>query len=218
MKKLEDIKSKELQTAAKAINESGLLGDVKIRIVGTGKEALLKDFTEKFDGILYKEGSDDPDPVATKELAEKAKVAVDFYNAVYSDEGNEPAPEPEPEKKEEAKTEEPKKRGRPKKEKAEGDKPAEPKEKKPRERMPIQDLPRSRYGHLIGTQAAAIDDALWEGGTLDEIAEKCTCKKFRIQSHLKHIKDKRPTLTLTETKKKVGEAEVSFFKIEQEKM
>jgi hypothetical protein len=51
---------------------------------------------------------------------------------------------------------------------------------------------RSIFGHLLGTQAAAIDVALVEGGgTLKAIAEKVGTNTARVKSHFKHLKDKK---------------------------
>lgn len=53
------------------------------------------------------------------------------------------------------------------------------------------DTEKSRYGHQIGSQAAAIDDAVFKGGTLDEMAKETGLTKGRIKGHIKHLRDKK---------------------------
>lgn len=66
-----------------------------------------------------------------------------------------------------------------------------PKEKAaPKAKKPGKE--RNKHGHAIGSQAAAIDEALeGKGGTLDELAKATGFKKARIKSHIKHLIEKK---------------------------
>lgn len=85
-------------------------------------------------------------------------------------------------------------------------KPKEKKKKKPK--PPTREL--GRYGHVAGTQAAALSDAYCEGATHEEAAKKAGVKVGRARLHLKHlIKDKGLT---------VVEKPEGFFKVKEKKL
>ena len=59
--------------------------------------------------------------------------------------------------------------------------------------------PRSRYGHVLNSQAAMIDDMVFEGAKLEEIAEACGVKVGRVRGHINHLrKDKGITINEVE--------------------
>jgi len=198
------INMKELKQAVTELNEAGVL-DKKIKIVGVGKDDLAAAFEEAVNGL------DD-------EKAEKLTAfTIDFFNNNFgedenteeggveaSDEeetdGEESEGEEEPEEESEPEEEEKPKKAA-KKEKAKKA-PKEKKEKKSKE--PVE---KSRYGHTVGSQAALIDDAIFEGGTMQEMMEATGLSKARIKSHIYHLEKKKGIVIKT-----TGEGDKTVFK------
>ena len=71
MKKIEEIDIGDLRQAIKALNDSGLHPEGKMKAIGV-KQNLIEEFTKRFDDI--------PDEV------EMPKLAVEFYEDIYADE------------------------------------------------------------------------------------------------------------------------------------
>jgi hypothetical protein len=90
--------------------------------------------------------------------------------------------------------------GKEKKEK----KPKKPKKPKP----PAREL--NRYGHVLGTQAAALDEAFFEGATYEDAAKAAGVKPGRARHHLNHLK-KDKGLT-------VNEKPEGFFKVKEKEL
>jgi len=53
------------------------------------------------------------------------------------------------------------------------------------------DSKKSRYGHKEGSQAAAIDEAIFKGGTLKELSKEAKVSISRVKSHIKHLIEKK---------------------------
>jgi hypothetical protein len=47
---------------------------------------------------------------------------------------------------------------------------------------------KNAYGHIPGSVAAAIDDAVEKGGTMETIAKAAGCDVNRVKGHLNHLK------------------------------
>lgn len=94
--------------------------------------------------------------------------------------------------------------------KAKGKKPAkekkekvkkEPKEKK--EKVKKEPKPKSRYGHIQSAKSGKLDDALFEGGTMEEIMAQVDVTRVRFIGHSNHLKnDLGLTLVITADKDK----------------
>jgi len=63
----------------------------------------------------------------------------------------------------------------------------EPKEKK--ERKKADPKPKSRYGHILSAKSGRLDDALFEGGTMENIMEKLQIPRTRFVGHSNHLKN-----------------------------
>lgn len=154
-----------LREAVTSLNETGLL-DAKIKVVGLSKKDMIKQFSDTVEG-LAKKGKDNLLP----------EIVKTFYNTIYQDElmdGDEEEEAPPEEKKEE------------KEEKVAEDKKKDKKEPKPKKKK--EPKPRSRYGHLLNSQAAILDDCFHAGTKLEEAATKAGVKVARVQDHLRHLR------------------------------
>jgi hypothetical protein len=164
----------ELKKMAKALNqatydagdEEASFLEKKLKIIGVTKEKLAADFDAAIQGI---------DDDATSLLPDEI---IDFYNANFSDEGEEGGEEggeeAPPEKKKAATKVAPEK-------KAAEKKPAEKKKTAPKE--------LSCFGHKKGTQAAAIDELINTGKkiSLDDLAKKSGRSPLGVKGHIKHL-------------------------------
>ncbi len=56
---------------------------------------------------------------------------------------------------------------------------------------PKKEVEKSRYGHRIGTEAAALDDLFFKGTTLKDAAEKIKSNVGRVKGHLVHLQTKK---------------------------
>jgi hypothetical protein len=200
MKALEEVDLTQLKKAVKDLNDSGLL-TVKVKLVAVSKETLLAGFTSAMENILNK----NPDKVDSI-----PDSSAEMWNELFADEATEEGTEEVEEgaeEVEEEKTEEVE-------EKPVATKPA-PKEKKekppkepkpPKEKKEKKEVQKSRYGHLIGTQAAALDDMFFEGVAVADAAAKLNTTPLRVRNHIQHLKDKRGLkFTVTEGVYKVEE-------------
>ena len=80
----------------------------------------------------------------------------------------------------------------PKKEKKSEKKENEKKsEKKENEKGEKEDKKVSCFGHRQGTQAALMDEMLIKGATYKEMQKQIGCDKGRVDSHLKHLENKK---------------------------
>lgn len=86
----------------------------------------------------------------------------------------------------------------------------EPKEKKP----PVE---KSRYGHTQTAKSGQLDDAMFEGGTLEDIMKKCDIPRTRFASHFKHLKDQLG-LTITVTEDPEKNAMKTHYKVVEERL
>lgn len=88
----------------------------------------------------------------------------------------------------------------------------EPKAKK--EPKPV--VPPSRYGHQQKAKSGQLDDALFEGGTIEEIMANLGVPRSRFQSHVKHLKDDCG-LTIIVTADKDKNTKLDHYKVKEEK-
>jgi outer membrane biosynthesis protein TonB len=227
MKPVESISLPSLQAAVKCLNEQ--FGK-EIRYVGVKKTQVIEEFTAAYDALV--------DTTTEAEMLSKAEVAVAFYNDIYADEidpkgGADPEPEP-PEKEEPlVETSEPElsseeipesskevreeilesskeKKTKSKKEPKEKPvkEPKPPKEKPPaKEKEPIG---RSRYGHVLGSGKAKLDEVFFEGATLADAAKKTGLTEARAKTHVLRILKGYHKLTVEI--KEHGEGE-KFYKV-----
>ena len=132
-------------------------------ILDAPQEDLIKQFTDIVEGMAHA-GSPDKIPVE----------AIPLYNDIYETATKDSGAKAKP-----AKTAKEPKPPKPAKE------PKPPKEKKEPKKVE-----KSRYGHIVGSQAAKIDDMLFEGITIKAAAEKLGVKNARIISHIMEIAEK----------------------------
>jgi len=177
-----------LREAVTALNNTTLL-EAKIKVVGLSKKVMIGQFADGVETIA-KDGKD----------GELPEVVKQFYNNIFRDElqsegGGEAPPETEtdPDPGE--------------------DKPAEEKDTKPDEKKKDKPpakkkdpKPKSRYGHVLNSQAGNMDDLFFKGAKLAEIAEKVGVKVGRVRGHLNHLrKDKELTINEIDGLFKVAE-------------
>lgn len=90
----------------------------------------------------------------------------------------------------------------------------EKKEKKGKDKPKKKSAPpqreTNRYGHVIGTQAAALDEAFFAGATYEEAAKAAKVKLGRAKGHLRHLKKDKG---LTVVEKPEG-----FFKVKEKEL
>jgi len=68
----------------------------------------------------------------------------------------------------------------------------------------------NRYGHVVGTQAASLDEAYFAGATYEEAAKAAGVKLGRAKGHLRHLKKDKG---LTVVEKPEG-----FFKVKEKEL
>jgi hypothetical protein len=188
MRDLDKIDFGELKKAIAAMNETGLLPE-PLKVAFIKKETMLKQFAEAVEAV------EDPDKLP--------EIVIIFYNENVS---VEPGDEPEEEEIEEetkpvekdpvVEEEEAEMKEADKKKKEEKDKGKKKKDKPKKKSGPKKQIlrngPRGRYGHIEGTQAYAIDEALFQGGmTSAEIAKASYCAVSRVNAHIKHLREVR---------------------------
>ena len=190
---LENINGGELKDMCKAFNTMVAENDefgacAKIKVVGVKLADLVQVFIGAMDQILTLcEENEELENLVPDDLAGYYNHLVDPEAAAeVEEEATEDTPEPEEEPEEEP---EPKKKPTPKpkaepkaKAKAEPKPKAEKKAKEPEE--------KSRYGHKLGSQAAALDDALFkDGGTYETLSKKTGRSIPGVKSHIQHLKN-----------------------------
>jgi hypothetical protein len=219
MRTLDQIDPKTMREAIADFNSLKLADN--IRVVGVSKKDSLESFVNGFQAAL-----DDDDKAAILEKNDQ-RACVKFWNFLFEDEeeGAEPvadnvdpasnvdpaadnvvpAADPVPAK--------PEKAAKPKKE----PKPRESKKgKMPPGFAGDPNAPKSRYGHYENTQAAKLDDLLFAGGTVDEIATKIDRPHGRVKAFIRYLREDRG-LTVQETETKVGEDTVIHYKVLEDK-
>jgi len=60
--------------------------------------------------------------------------------------------------------------------------------KPPKEKKAKSVKEKSRYGHKLGSQSAALDELFFKGTTIEKAAEKLGVKEGRVKGHLQHLK------------------------------
>ena len=139
----------------------------KIKTIAVTKEGLATAFDTAIQGIVEAE--------LAVNLPEEI---IDYYNENFVDEEGAEAAE----KKEKA--------AAPAKEK----KTPTPKAEKPAKEKKVKAaVELSRFGHKIGSQAAALDDLLAPGKpiSLEELSKKSGRSALGVKSHIKHLQDSR---------------------------
>lgn len=191
-----ELKFAELRKVAKSLD---------IKAVGKKREALLTEVAEAIEAKHSKEGLEATD-----------KLLV-FYNTHCAEgsgtaaEGGEGEPKTKPNGNGKGKTTTAKKQTA--KEKAAAAKAKKVKEKKeapPTTKKARKQQDVGRYGARVGSQAQKLDDAYYEGCTVEVAAGVADCSKNRAGRRLKHLENK---LGLTVTKKKDG-----VFKVKEAKV
>lgn len=173
------IDGKELKSAVKLINDSGLLEELdkkNLRVVGIKMEVLAEEMGDVVDALADK-GKD----------GELPESVITCYNNIFGT--AEPEDAPEEEKVEPEKKEKPAPKKNAKKE--------EPAEKKV---SPASKKPRSCYGHIASAKSGKLDELLKEGATYAELMETCDVKLHRVKGHVTVLKNKGLTVLLKEDK------------------
>jgi len=147
----------------------------KIKTIAVTKEGLATAFDTAIQGIVEAE--------LAVNLPEEI---IDYYNENFVDEEGAEAAE----KKEKAAAPAKEKAAAPAKEK----KTPTPKAEKPAKEKKVKAaVELSRFGHKIGSQAAALDDLLAPGKpiSLEELSKKSGRSALGVKSHIKHLQDSR---------------------------
>ena len=206
LKPIEQIDFGKLKLVINELNAKDYF-TTKIKVIGVKKEDMVKDFVTKvnamadadltkataeiialgevYDG-LFTEDAAAAEGAAAEGAAAPAPAAEDAAAAEGAAAEGAAAPAPEKPKKEK-KAKEPKAPKEPK----------VPKEKKPK--APTRE--KTKYGHVVGTQAGILDGLLEAGATMKDMEEKTSAKSTRIIDHIKHLrKDKGLTIPDPENK------------------
>jgi len=170
-----------LREAVTGLNETGLL-DAKIKVVGLAKKDMIDQLAKAVED-LAKQGKDNLLP----------EVVKTFYNTIFQDELLDEAEDKAPPEEKEEKVAE-KKKAVKKEKAAKNVKPAKEKKEK-KEKKVKEPKPKSRYGHVLNSQAGILDDMFHAGCKIEEAAEKAGVKVGRVRGHLNHLrKDKSVTI------------------------
>ena len=179
MIKASDVDFSELKDACKALNaveDGGLLEAVGVgtlKTVAIKKSDLMTNFVAAVEAVAN-QNKDDQLPAD----------CITMYNTLVAngdgDEGGDDDPAPAGDGDED-----------PPKAKKKG-------EKKPKAKKAPK--PKSRYGHIQSAASGQLDDALYEGGTFEEIMEKLDVSRGRINSHMKALRNKGLTVVVKEGK------------------
>ena len=152
------MKHADLKVLVKELNDLGLEGIEKLRVVGIKGSALEENFLKAIDEIDDKDMTGDlPDSI------------INAYNELTQESDGKPEetePETEPEKPSVEKSQ--------KKAAAKG-------------RGTNKGEPRSRYGHVQSADSGKLDDLLFAGNTVAMMMETLKVKRTRIMSHVKHL-------------------------------
>ena len=145
----------------------------KIKTIAVTKESLATAFDTAIQGIVEAD--------LAVNLPEEI---IDYYNENFVDEEGAEAPE----KKEPAPAKE--KAAAPAKEKKTPTPKAEKPAKEKKAKAPVE---LSRFGHKVGSQAAALVDLLAPGKpiSLEELSKKSGRSTLGVKSHIKHLQDSR---------------------------
>lgn len=201
-----DVSMKTLKKTAKLLNEATYKNsdgeevkflDEPIKIVGAKQDALAATFKEKVEELV---GS-----LEEEALNQAPEEIAELYNDLTSEAPAEEEKEAAGEEEKEEPAEKPKKGKGEVKEK--GKEKAKPK-KKPI--PPGKERELSRYGHTKGTQAGDLDDAVFKGGTLDEISAEADVTRVRARSHVKHLEAIGVPMETTEVERKKGSREITL--------
>ena len=189
------ISFKELRDAVKALNSMEIEDLNTLRSVGVKRVILEQQFIEEVERLAPNHEDDFPDEV------------VNVFNALIADgetdsgdtegegegeegEGEEGEGEGEGEGEEEGEYKDDYKGKGKGKSKGKGKGKAKGKEVKTKDKSTPKakkESPRSRYGHIQAAMSGQLDDALYDGGTVQEIMENLGIKRARVMSHIKHL-------------------------------
>lgn len=204
---LKEVNFAQLKTAVKALNESGVLEELKIkalRTVGVKKEAIAKEFIS----VLDKAAKKDLDDMLTDEI-------VEMYNYFFSDEKekgepkDEETPKTDPKKKAEPKKTDPEKKPADKAKKKES---APDKKKRTRSSAKVKkekdvsvkkdekDAPaekekkgrgeKSVFGHMMSSDTGLMDGMFAEGTTFTQLSAILDVEKNAISRHIRRLRKK----------------------------
>jgi hypothetical protein len=186
------ISFKELRDAVKALNNMEIEDLNTLRSVGVKRVILEQQFIEEVERLAPNHEDDFPDEVVNVFNALIADGETDSGDTEGEGEGEEgEGEEGEGEEGEGEDEEEGEHKGKGKgkgKGKAKGK--AKGKEVKAKDKSTPKakkESPRSRYGHIQSAMSGQLDDALFEGGTVQEIMDDLGIKRARVMSHIKHL-------------------------------
>jgi len=172
-----EVTFKELREAVKALNGMEVEDLNVLRTVGVKKVILEQQFIEEVEKLAPDHEDSFPDVVVkvfNDLISDDEDNGDDANDGEGEDAGDDAGEDEKPAGKKAAGKGKAKAKGKGK-DKAK----AEPKAKK--------ESPRSRYGHIQSAMSGQLDDALYEGGTVQEIMDNLNIKRARVMSHIKHL-------------------------------
>lgn len=171
-----EVTFKQLREAVKALNAMEVEDLNVLRTVGVKKVILEQQFIEEVEKLAPDHEDSFPDVVV--------KVFNDLISDDDEDNGDD-ANDGEGEDAGEDAGEDEKPAG--KKAAGKGKAKAKGKDKAKAEPKANKESPRSRYGHIQSAMSGKLDDALFKGGTVQEIMDNLGIKRARVMSHIKHL-------------------------------
>lgn len=192
MKTIEQIDFSSLKDVIQLVNKCGVIERLKgresIRTVGIKKQVVLDSFLKLMDEI----SDNNLDPVLPKEV-------IEFYNDLFSDEMTDEQKEQLVPVKEENKEENKEEKSVAK---TSAKKPPAHRTKRPENQDPTEfkkpnnfpEKVRSRYGHYQTAISGQIDDLIYEGYTIQDIADALGVKAGRVSGHIKVLESKGVTI------------------------
>jgi len=174
-----EVNGPNLKKAVKELNDLAVEGVAKIRTVGININDMALQYIKAVNAV-----SEIDENILTDSMVEVYNSLPPVEELTAAQGEKKEKPEKEKKAPKEKKVKEPK----------------EPGEKKPR-KGPHDGASRSRYNHLQNAKSGKLDDALFEGGTMEDIMASCDVTMLRVKGHAKHLVDDLGlTLVITENK------------------